>query len=780
MKNRAFILFLLCLFTFSIPDMVLGNAQKVFDTHEDILLRDDVRSLFPGVLVSLKNPQLALNYTTIGFIVKTPNLLKAYVPAVKDLNLFLDLLKRDDEFKEFLLDDPVRNLLLDPDQIDDLVDLINGAPTTPTSLEKVASTDNQRGELATELKPFKVVVKDLNEEPLPGIRVNFKITPGDGLGDGTLSPTMPAETNEMGRAQATLRLGSELGVYKVEASVVNYPSLTVTFTAAAIAAEPQEPPTPPTLIPDQLEIVSGDGQTGKAGMPLAQPFIVGVKDQNGKAFSGTNVTFTVTKGDGGFPTQAQGTEVVKRTEVVKTNAYGQASVVLMLGSNVGINSVEATISVNRINANKEVKFPTQGSSTFTIKVPFSAIAKSDILPAVYWIENGALCKFEGHGQKKTLVTLDAGWTATSLTVDTTGNKIYWTERQDGENKGRIQSASLSNENVKTLYPDPDKGEMLKSVPNSIVANPVTRKLYWTSSRGKIQSINFDGTGFEGSFIAKEKFRYLGKPEHIALAIGEDMPSGEIYGTAYNETDRKWYIWRTSLSSSISPRLVRALEQLDKLSGLAVAGNKLYWAEEVAGQGKIRSAGRGTDPNGPSVKTLHVLDGGIPAGIAVDAAGSRLYWTSSNGTNSSGSIQRLNLDEPIQIVVGELGNPTGIALGSVPAAAAPARPAAPLVVGNGSAQSVLLANYPNPFNPETWIPYQLSESANVTVSIYAVNGVLVRRLDLGHQGAGVYRSRSRAAYWDGRNAFGERVASGLYFYTLTAGDFTATRKMLIRK
>ena len=93
---------------------------------------------------------------------------------------------------------------------------------------------------------------------------------------------------------------------------------------------------------------------------------------------------------------------------------------------------------------------------------------------------------------------------------------------------------------------------------------------------------------------------------------------------------------------------------------------------------------------------------------------------------------------------------------------------------------LLLNYPNPFNPETWIPYQLSAAADVKVSIYSVNGVLVRTLTLGHQAAGVYQSKGRAAYWDGRNDFGERVASGLYFYTLTAGDFSATRKMLIRK
>ena len=95
-------------------------------------------------------------------------------------------------------------------------------------------------------------------------------------------------------------------------------------------------------------------------------------------------------------------------------------------------------------------------------------------------------------------------------------------------------------------------------------------------------------------------------------------------------------------------------------------------------------------------------------------------------------------------------------------------------------TVLLPNYPNPFNPETWIPYQLAEPADVTVIIYAANGKLVQMLDLGHQPVGIYKARSRAAYWDGKNARGEPVASGLYFYTLKAGDFTATRRMVIRK
>jgi len=96
------------------------------------------------------------------------------------------------------------------------------------------------------------------------------------------------------------------------------------------------------------------------------------------------------------------------------------------------------------------------------------------------------------------------------------------------------------------------------------------------------------------------------------------------------------------------------------------------------------------------------------------------------------------------------------------------------------QTSLLANYPNPFNPETWIPYQLATGSDVQITIYDVKGMLVRTLALGHQAAGYYTGRSRAAYWDGRNGFGERVASGVYFYQLQADTVSLQRKMVILK
>ena len=96
------------------------------------------------------------------------------------------------------------------------------------------------------------------------------------------------------------------------------------------------------------------------------------------------------------------------------------------------------------------------------------------------------------------------------------------------------------------------------------------------------------------------------------------------------------------------------------------------------------------------------------------------------------------------------------------------------------ETVLAQNFPNPFNPETWIPYQLSDATEVSIHIYDVSGRLVRSLDLGWQPVGSYMTPSSAAYWDGRNAVGERVASGIYFYTLQTSDFAATRRMVILK
>ncbi len=96
------------------------------------------------------------------------------------------------------------------------------------------------------------------------------------------------------------------------------------------------------------------------------------------------------------------------------------------------------------------------------------------------------------------------------------------------------------------------------------------------------------------------------------------------------------------------------------------------------------------------------------------------------------------------------------------------------------ETVLMPNYPNPFNPETWIPYHLSQDAEVVVRIYDTKGRIARTLDMGFQSFGYYASRNKAAYWNGRTDSGEMVSSGTYFYQIQAGDYTETRKSVILK
>jgi hypothetical protein len=95
-------------------------------------------------------------------------------------------------------------------------------------------------------------------------------------------------------------------------------------------------------------------------------------------------------------------------------------------------------------------------------------------------------------------------------------------------------------------------------------------------------------------------------------------------------------------------------------------------------------------------------------------------------------------------------------------------------------SALLQNFPNPFNPDTWIPYQLKEGSDVMIRVYSSTGELVRKLALGHKSAGSYLSRDRAAYWDGNNDAGERVANGVYFYSIHANGFTNVKKLIVLK
>ena len=368
-----------------------------------------------------------------------------------------------------------------------------------------------------------------------------------------------------------------------------------------------------------------------------------------------------------------------------------------------------------------------------------------IHPPIYWIDR-ASGRLHYHIGTQVEYLVSGIQHATGLAVDTRARKIYWTE-QTGRDVGKVKRANLNGSNVRTLA-------RLRSVPSGIAVDSVEKKLYWANSRGRIQRANLNGQQI------RTLIKNLDYPSNIAL----DVAGGKLYWT-----ERSRHIRCANLDGS---DVQDVASSLGRLGSIAVFEGRLYWTEQTSKKrGKIRRA----NLKSLNVRTLATLQS-VPISIAVDSGGRRLYWT-----NSRGKIQRANLNaRSIQTLVTGLETPNRIALGiAIPLAHRP-KPAAPISVESPPDETVLFSNYPNPFNPETWIPYQLSESAEVTLHIYAVDGTLIQKLALGHQPAGVYHSKSRAAYWNGRNIIGELVASGVYFYTLTAGDFTATRKMFIRK
>ena len=379
------------------------------------------------------------------------------------------------------------------------------------------------------------------------------------------------------------------------------------------------------------------------------------------------------------------------------------------------------------------------TTTFTVLIPESQ------RPPIYWqTQAGALQNLTGASVESFAQTVQ---NATGLAVDTARGRVYWTE-QTSTRAGRIRRANLNGANVQLV-------RELTGVPKGIAIDASRGRLYIINSQGTVQRLNLDGTNFEADLVGN-----LGSPNGIAVDAG----AGKVYWTEDlgNKTGR---IRRANLDGT-NVELIRRVAGVPRGIAIDASGGKLYVTHSW---GKMQRM----NLNGENHQSNFIPELDSPKGIAVDAEGGRIYWT------ARGKIQRANLNgRNIQDVVTGLATPVGIALNAPTARGATASaPAAAAMAPNATA---LHANYPNPFNPETWIPYQLQKPADVQISIYSQSGVLVRELSLGYQRAGQYMSRSRAAYWDGRNHLGEPVASGLYFYTLTAGDFSATRRMLILK
>ena len=371
-------------------------------------------------------------------------------------------------------------------------------------------------------------------------------------------------------------------------------------------------------------------------------------------------------------------------------------------------------------------------------------------PPIYWVDEafGMLQHLTDTEVENVMATTQ---NITSLVVDPTGEKIYWIEKTSDIPR-KIHRANLDGTEAEELK------SFLGSVPLSIAVDGAGGKLYWTSSSGKIKRSNLTGKS------VVPLIHNLNSPKAIDL----DVVGGKFYWTQLGS------IWRADLNGENAEELVTGLKEVEDID---VAGSYIYWTEKTGlDLGAVKRANLdGTNPTELISNKDVVLKG-----IAVDLTGNKFYWTDSRGR-----IRRANLNGTKgQRVVTGLAPLTHLAL-NVSAPEALAAPNSTSFVLSESIASTpqetdLLANYPNPFNPETWIPYQLATNTNVQILIYDARGAIVRRLELGHQPPGYYTGQSRAAYWDGRNSLGEPVASGIYFYQLQTDKVSLLRKMVILK
>ena len=428
---------------------------------------------------------------------------------------------------------------------------------------------------------------------------------------------------------------------------------------------------------------------------------------------------------------------------------------------------------------------------------------------VYWTEMAGSIRqasLDGSNVETLLTSL-----ATPTSISIAGGYLYWTTQAKGS-AGKIKRANLKGSNIRKVATVPGS-------PEGIVVDTTGHKLYWANTIGGIQRSDLSGKNIE-NLVTR-----LSSPTNLALS-----PTGTSVTASIAKITGPW-LWMIAPTkpnqggaNSIHVNSLKIASR-GAVTEAEIAANGAKAGDSVGAYtwtpGKIAEVG--SNNVNDLINRIGFADGGNPAStiddVDVDDHSAYALITLRSARVQTGVTMRAGSDDSIKVWLNgkvvhrkrldrgamdfqdrfkvNLKKGDNLLLVKVSERAghwsmfvgidANVQTKQPLAAPTLStleiappAETALLSNYPNPFNPETWIPYQLTKPAEVTITIYAVNGQIVRRLAFGHQSAGVYESRSRAAYWDGRNALGEPVASGVYFYTLTAGDFTATRKMLIRK
>ncbi len=609
------------------------------------------------------------------------------------------------------------------------------------------SGDNQEGmSNETLAKLFVVEARDARGSPLVGVSVTFTVV----AGGGTLSVTN-VTTDGSGRAQSLLTLGPNLETNRVKVSVESIPQ-TVVFSAET---------TPPPPIPTTLEYVSGANQSGLTGETLMQPFVVEVHDQYDDPMEGVTVTFAVSVGGGSLSDTS-----------VDSDVNGLARSTLTLGNDPVTNIVE--VSVKGIA--ETVTFHAVAELLgFDFALP-SGISLIHVPLKVRTVD-GVTGTIESVGD---LYDALGGVSRVNFLITYDSQTQEWRSFFVSSDKGTLADAALTDDTgiiagLRSPTSVQLRGDPLGTDGNSAIALS--------------QGLNLVGLPLRNPRISRvsDLFALEGIGGNVPVIILTDGGEFKAVGRADDPGDIEITGGQSFILTAQRAAIVEISgEAWTNVAGTSAAPQVAMTGIEVGNttpvlglRGSIVDEGTGLRAEGFRVTVKNLSTGRAVAAItSPDETGYRstVVDIETGRAATVGDILEISARSPNPFVGMEplrytvTGEDVKQSLIQLPE----------LVAYEIPAETELLSNYPNPFNPETWIPYRLAEDAFVTLTIYDQTGQVVRALDVGHRIASAYENRSKAIYWDGGNGLGEQVASGIYFYHLSAGDFSATRKMVILK
>ena len=515
--------------------------------------------------------------------------------------------------------------------------------------------------------------------------------------------------------------------------------------------------------PTRLMKISGDNQEEAGLASLPHPFVVEVRDERGQPFAGVPVVFTVVEGGG--------TLSVTRTT---TDAHGRAESTLTLGPSLGTNTVSVSAAeierVETFNAISDT-LPTDyrlsiPAGISLIHVPLKVAAVDGMEGAIESVSD-LYDALGGASVVNFLITYD------SQTQE--WRSYFGASDKDTPGDRRLMEDTGIVAGIRAPVSIQLRGDALGTDGNSTITlnqglNLVGLPLRDSRVTRVSDLFGLDGIGGNVPVIILTdggEFKAVGRagdPGDVPVTGGQAFILTAQREVSVEISGSGWYNASTIAAASPMP-----------LSGIQVTDT----TPVLALRGSVVDEGTGVNRVGLRVKVKNLsTDRAITAVTGDEGNGYQLTVVDIEAARAAqvGDILEISAQSPNPFIGVQpfwyTVTADDVKRGVIQLPA--------LVAYEIPAKTELLANYPNPFNPETWIPYRLAEDAFVTLTIYDEAGRVVRTLDVGHQVAAVYESRSKAIYWDGRNGLGETVASGVYFYHLSAGEFSATRKMLILK